>query len=311
MITEFSWRGKINRSGNPNQRGAGGVVRTQAERGANYSAYVEDYLAHPHVIGMHWFAWADQSPQGRFDGENSNYGIVDLFHRPYEELVAAMASTNAKVAQIHATSTLALPTELPPPPSVTVEPGQFPDRPPVVDLLAVEPVRPHESFSAPDAGFALLAGQVGGLVLAGESGADWGGGVSLFGPRSASTGKSPAFAVDLDGYAELVLELATARPLFIEVILDEAGVDAPGAMNHVTESGDDGESYAWPGVRLEPGTTTLRLPLRELKLRHTWGNQEGARRVNLESLKGPGLVVQGSQGQVRLEIVSVRFEKES
>src|SRR5690606_13761158 len=114
----------------------------------------------------------------------------------------------------------------------------------VVELLGVEPAQSHESFSAPDAGFALIEGESRGLVLVGESGADWGGGVSLFGPRANVVGKAPTFAVDLDGYAEMVLELETPAPLFIEVVLDEAGVDAPGAMVHRTEAGDDGESWA-------------------------------------------------------------------
>lgn len=311
MITEFSWRGRINRSGNPNLRGAGSVVRTQAERGANYRVHVEEYIAQPHVIGMHWFAWADQSPQGRFDGENSNYGIVDIFHRPYEELLEAMGLTNRQAADIHRRSTTPLPTELPAPPPVVVEVGQFPDRPPMVEFLGVEPARPHEAFSAPDASFRITSGAPRGLVLLGESGSDWGGGISIFGPRAAVTGKAPLFAVDLDGYSELVLELETPKALFIEVILDEAGVAAPGSLTQRTESGDDGESFAWPAVKLEPGNTTLRLPIRDVQLRSTWGNQDGARRVNLESLKGPALVVQGSQGSVRLAILSIRLEKGS
>ncbi len=72
MVTEFSWRSEENTSGNPNTGGAGAVVKTQAERAENYQTYVSDLLSYPMVVGAHWFEFADQSPQGRFDGENSN-----------------------------------------------------------------------------------------------------------------------------------------------------------------------------------------------------------------------------------------------
>lgn len=312
MITEYSWRGRINRSGNPNTRGAGAVVRTQEERGANYQAFVEDTIAHPQVIGLHWFAWADQSPQGRFDGENSNYGIVDIFHRPYEELTGPMGAANRRAEAIHASSRIPLPTELPPASDVLVEPGQFPDRPPVVDLLAHEPIQPHEAFDAPDASFALRAGPDGrGLVLFGNSGGDWGGGVSLFGPRSSATGSDPAHAVDLDGYTELVIDFASDRALFIEVVLDEASVDAPGSIFQRTPAGDDGESFGWPPMRIEEGESTVRLRFADLSQRWNWGNQQGNRRLDLHALRGPAIVVQGGQGEVSLAIRSVRFEKGS
>ncbi|MDX2176409.1 MAG: hypothetical protein SF028_08045 [Candidatus Sumerlaeia bacterium] len=310
MVTEFSWRATINNSGNPNLRGAGGVVRTQAERAANYQAFVSDHFQHPQIIGMHWFAWADQSPQGRFDGENSNYGIVDIFHRPYEELVTAMFETNRRAIEVHGASTRSVPTELPAPPAVVVAPGQFPDRPASLDILALPPVRAHEPFMAPDATFALTPKDRGAFVLRAQTGNDWGGGVTLYGPAARATGRPGAgFATDLDGYSTLVLDLESAKRISIEVVLDEAGVAPPGAVSYESGNGDDGESFAWGPREFGPGRVEIRLPLADLGSRTVWGNQDGKRFVDLAALKGPSLVVGGSQGEVEITLHSVRFEK--
>lgn len=308
MFTEFSWRGKINSSGNPNLRGAGGVVRTQAERGANYTAFVEDHMRHPTVLGMHWFAWADQSPQGRFDGENSNYGIVDIFHRAYPELTAAMKATNARVDALRRASDLPIPKDVPPPPKVAAEPGQFPDRPAKLDLVGVEPVRAHEGFAAGDAGM-HIATEGTAMVLSANTGMDWGCGVSLFGPKSRALGGSIAHATDLDGYATLVIETETEKPLQVEVVLDEATVAEAVAGTEVKDARDDGESFAWLPVQIPAGRHTFRLPFAELYARNVWGNQAGKRRVDFGSMKGPAIVFSGGQGEVRLVLHSVRLEK--
>jgi hypothetical protein len=63
MVTEYSWRARENTSGNPNTGGAGAVVETQAQRAANYKSYVESMISYPMVIGVHWFEFADQSPE--------------------------------------------------------------------------------------------------------------------------------------------------------------------------------------------------------------------------------------------------------
>ena len=42
------------------------------------------------LVGYHWFEHADQPAEGRFDGENSNFGTVTIDDRVYEELTRAM-----------------------------------------------------------------------------------------------------------------------------------------------------------------------------------------------------------------------------
>ena len=102
MIGEFSFRATD--SGLPNTRGASPIVATQAERAAAYRAYATAALAHPRIVGVHWFEHADQPAEGRFDGENSNYGTVTLDDRVYAELTAAMTQVNAAADTLHAAS---------------------------------------------------------------------------------------------------------------------------------------------------------------------------------------------------------------
>jgi len=92
LITEFSFRGRD--SGLPNTRGAGVIVDTQQERAEHFASYVRKLMSLPMVVGYHWFEHADEPAEGRFDGEDSNYGVVDIKDRPYSTLVEAMTRVN-------------------------------------------------------------------------------------------------------------------------------------------------------------------------------------------------------------------------
>ena len=100
LIGEFSFRAAD--SGLPNTNGAGPVVATQAERAACFRHYVTTALRKPSVVGYHWFEHADQPAEGRFDGENSNFGTVTIDDRVYEELTRAMTAVNAEAEDLHA-----------------------------------------------------------------------------------------------------------------------------------------------------------------------------------------------------------------
>ena len=64
-------------------------VGDQVERGRSYARLVEGALAHPLLVGCHWFQYRDQPLVGRGDGEAYQCGFVDGTDRPYEELCAA------------------------------------------------------------------------------------------------------------------------------------------------------------------------------------------------------------------------------
>lgn len=75
-------------------------VLSQADRGKVYRYYIEQGLARPELIGMHYFQWLDQPVFGRFDGENYNIGFMDICNQPYKELVEAAKLTHSKMYEI-------------------------------------------------------------------------------------------------------------------------------------------------------------------------------------------------------------------
>lgn len=100
LISEFSFRSDD--SGLPNSHGAAPRVASQIERAQCFEFYVTTALRKPAVVGYHWFEHADQPAEGRFDGEDSNYGTVTIEDNVYAELTETMTRVNAEAEQIHA-----------------------------------------------------------------------------------------------------------------------------------------------------------------------------------------------------------------
>jgi hypothetical protein len=100
MVTEFSWRAKENRTGNLNRFGPWVDVQTQEDRANNYRKYLDKIMARPYVIGIQWFQYFDQPAFGRNDGEDSNFGLVDINDKPYEELTEQASQSNARWHQL-------------------------------------------------------------------------------------------------------------------------------------------------------------------------------------------------------------------
>jgi agarase len=82
-------------------------VPTQAERAAGFRHYATTALHKPTLVGYHWFEHADQPAEGRFDGENSNFGTVTIDDRVYEDLTRTMAAVNAAAEDLHAAAAIA------------------------------------------------------------------------------------------------------------------------------------------------------------------------------------------------------------
>ena len=99
LLTEFSF--KAMDAGLPNSRGAGKPVGTQQERADNFDRYVTALVGLPFVVGYHWFQYFDQPAEGRFDGENSNYGLVNGQDEPWTTLVRRVTQVNARLEQNH------------------------------------------------------------------------------------------------------------------------------------------------------------------------------------------------------------------
>jgi agarase len=100
LVGEFSFRGDD--SGLPNTRGGGLRVATQEDRARSFERYVSAGLRRPSLVGYHWFEHADQPAEGRFDGENSNYGTVTINDDVYGQLTRAMTALNGRAEEVHA-----------------------------------------------------------------------------------------------------------------------------------------------------------------------------------------------------------------
>lgn len=95
LITEFSFRAAD--SGLPNgYPPIYPVLDTQQDRADAFEAYADDCYRHPWIVGHHWFEWVDQPAGGRFDGEDNNFGLVDIHDDPWQVLVDRMTAVHAR-----------------------------------------------------------------------------------------------------------------------------------------------------------------------------------------------------------------------
>ena len=100
LVSEWFFAAQENRSGNLNN-GHLMTVPSQAERARGAAAAAERFAREPSIIGAHWFQYYDYPRGGRADGEDYDFGLVDIADRPYAELVSALAGVNPRLAAIH------------------------------------------------------------------------------------------------------------------------------------------------------------------------------------------------------------------
>ncbi len=98
MVTEFSFRAMD--SGLPNKKGAGIPVATQQDRADLFEKYVTAIAKLPECVGYHWFEYADEPKAGRFDGENSDYGLVKIDDTPWSTLVGKLKAINGSLESV-------------------------------------------------------------------------------------------------------------------------------------------------------------------------------------------------------------------
>ncbi|MBI4977286.1 MAG: beta-galactosidase [Spirochaetes bacterium] len=81
---------------------------TQDERALAYLRYAQGAIAHPNIVGVHWFQFRDQPLTGRWDGEGYQLGFVDVADTPYtgmtktareigDRMYAARANTSNRI----------------------------------------------------------------------------------------------------------------------------------------------------------------------------------------------------------------------
>jgi hypothetical protein len=89
IVSEFYMSAQQNRSGNSNDASTFPVVIAQKERAAGFRNTLQVLARTPSVVGADWFQYYDEPTRGRDDGENYNFGLVDIHDQPYESLTAA------------------------------------------------------------------------------------------------------------------------------------------------------------------------------------------------------------------------------
>jgi hypothetical protein len=104
LVTEWFFAANENRTGNSNN-GHLMTVQTQAERAAGAAAATANFAAFPEIIGTHWFQYYDHPKGGRPDGEDYDFGLVDINDKPYEELTQALTDANRLAPKTHAAAT--------------------------------------------------------------------------------------------------------------------------------------------------------------------------------------------------------------
>jgi hypothetical protein len=105
LVTEYYVAARENRSGNKNTGGIFLTVENQQQRATAAVNRLRLLAEQPYVVGAHWFRFADEPPDGRTsDGEDYNFGLVDIQDRPYESLVHGMTELNRDIPRLHAAS---------------------------------------------------------------------------------------------------------------------------------------------------------------------------------------------------------------
>src|SRR5688572_10881429 len=102
MLSEYSFHSLDGRSGNRNTIGFGAQVLDQQARADGYRIFTTNLARVPFIVGADWFQWNDEPPSGRInDGEDANFGVVDIDDSPYDALVDSVRKTTPLLNGIH------------------------------------------------------------------------------------------------------------------------------------------------------------------------------------------------------------------
>ncbi|HQY87883.1 MAG TPA: hypothetical protein PK402_04440, partial [Tepidisphaeraceae bacterium] len=105
ILTEYSFHALDGTSGNRNTFGFAAQVLDQEARAEGYKVFTQRLARVPYIIGADWFQWSDEPPSGRTsDGEDVNFGVVDIDDRAYPLLVESIQKTTPTLNLLHAAS---------------------------------------------------------------------------------------------------------------------------------------------------------------------------------------------------------------
>lgn len=306
LLTEYSYSSLENQSGDPDTHGADVTVPTQKDRVEHLQRFAKGMLELPYMVGMHWFEWSDESPQGRFDGEDQNYGLVDIHDKPYDLLTQAHTKLNQQAVGLHQKSKVPLPSEFVEPKGLEVrqaDPGaQVPE---TRDYLRIDKTAHVDTWGDNATGGKAVANTSSGTVeLEYTTGAGWGCGASI--PSNIE----PLVAwgtVDLRGYRYFTFQAFVPKDVHFSVFMSESGTAAPGQAQYDGKNGADGESYSFPAFTGTGQWQEYKVDLSELELRNVWGNQKGNHVLDLQALGDLQFYLPGNQGAGKMLIKDLKF----
>ncbi len=306
LITEYSFSAMENQSGDPNTHGADVAVPTQKDRVEHFERYAREALSLPYIVGLHWYEWADESPEGRFDGEDCDYGLVDIHDHEYPLLGRAQAKMNLIAASLHEKSDVPLPQgfkETGGPDYRRAEPGAV--VPPQRDYLKIDKTTQVFPWGDSAEGGKVAADTTTGvIVLDFQTGTGWGCGASV--PSNVPPLAAPG-VVDLRGYNYFDFKAYVPKDVTFAVYMGESGQAAPGTGPYDGMNGADGESYSFPPFQGTGKWEDYRVDLSELEKRNSWGNQHGNNILDLQALSDVEFYIPGNQGAGRMLVKDLAF----
>ncbi len=101
LASEFYMAAQHNRSGNKNDTSTFPTVTTQKERATGFRNTILALAQTPYIVGADWFQYYDEPTYGRGDGENYNFGLVDIHDKPYEALTTAARNLDLIAFKTH------------------------------------------------------------------------------------------------------------------------------------------------------------------------------------------------------------------
>jgi hypothetical protein len=285
-----------------NTKGADVTVPTQNDRAVNFGNYVSALCRLPFVVGYHWFQYFDEPPAGRsFDGEDSNYGLLDIDGREYTTLLNKITEVNLKTDAIHRESgsgPSANPFWIDEPVRVNRDSGQ--DREKM--MYCVFDQASNNIFGWADT---ANKGMIGSAVtnnsasVSFRTGSGWGCGISIA-PNHVPVNADQS--VDARGFRGIELKIQVPRKVKFSLFVTESGADETGKENYPGAGTADGEGFSSLEMTGAGKMEILKVDFTEFYLRLNYGNQEGNKAIDLSAIRNIDVYLPGNQGNGELTI---------
>lgn len=306
LIAEFTFNADDNTSGLGNMNGPFMHVKDQKARADSYKAYTLSFSGLPFIIGSHWFQFFDDPQGGRyFDLQECNYGIIDIYGKPYKQLMQAMKEMNPRCLDIHMKAPIHFNT----------------NQAVLTDKISVRNGVKSQTFNGkyycPETGKAQIkqawgdfekgsaitySDTDGGLEIKYDTGAGWGCGLAIFSENYEQFGY-----LDAAGYKGIKVILKLPEGLRFQLHINESGADKPSAGNFPGKNGADGESYISPVFLGGDRAVEYTVLFKDFTSRSVWGNQNGNKTIDLQGLYNIELYIEGKQGNGIVLIKDINF----